>query len=132
MKRLFVMLFCLAGINSLFAGEQAPVAVTSADSGKTNTVKVGQVIVVSLDGNITTGYAWDMAGIKGDSVAQEGKVEYLQKAHPEGMVGGGGMFQAKFKAKKPGKTIVKLEYARSWEKDQKPARTFEITISVEK
>ena len=132
MKTLLSVLLCLAGSTNLFAAEQKPLAVTSADNGKTLTAKVGQAIVVSLKGNPTTGYTWILAGIDSPAVALDGKIKYQENAHPEGMVGVPGMFQAKFKALQPGKATVKLEYRRPWEKDKQPAETFSITISVEK
>jgi inhibitor of cysteine peptidase len=122
----------LAGINCLFAAQQNPLVLTVADNGKTNSVKAGQAIVVSLNGNITTGYGWELAEIDGKSVVPDGGITYRTDAHPEGMVGVGGVFQAKFKALKPGKATIRLKYCRPWEKDKKPADTFAITLLVER
>lgn len=125
-------LLWVAGISSLSAAQQKPLALTEADNGKTHPVKVGQAIVVSLNGNITTGYSWDMDKTDGTSVVPVGEIEYRQNAQPEGMVGGGGVFQAKFKARQPGKTTIKLKYWRPWEKDEEPADTFAVTLVVER
>jgi predicted secreted protein len=118
----------------VFAGEAKPLTLTSADKGKTVSAKVGQAIIVLLKGNITTGYSWDWAGVAGDAVATDGKVEYATDKHPPGMAGVGGMFTAKLKAVKPGKSTVRLEYRRPWEKDAKPREDdiFTVTVSVEK
>jgi len=116
----------------MFAEEQKPLAVTSADNGKTLTAKAGQELVVSLKGNPTTGYTWILAGIDGAAVVLDGKIEYQEDPHPEPRVGVPGMFRAKFKALQSGKATVKLAYLRPWEKNQKPAELFEITVSVEK
>jgi inhibitor of cysteine peptidase len=132
MRRLLVVLFWLAGISCLFAAQQKPLELTAADNGKTNSVIAGQAIVVSLKGNITTGYGWELAGIDGKSVVPVGEIKYRADAHPEGMVGAGGVFQAKFKALKPGKTTIRLKYCRPWEKNEKPAESFAITLLVER
>lgn len=107
-----------------------PLAVSQKDNGTTLTAMVGQDIVMSLAGNPTTGYSWDVKDIKGDAVERVGEVKYKADAHPPGMVGVGGGFTAKFKAAKPGKATVTLEYRRPWEKNAKAAETFEVTISV--
>jgi len=132
MKTLLSAFVFLAAATGMFADMQKPLAVTAVDKGKTLTVKVGQEIIVSLKGNPTTGYSWSLAGIDGQAVALDGEVKYKEDRHPAGMVGVPGMFHAKFKTLKPGKSTVRLEYRRPWEKDVKPVETFEVTVSVEK
>lgn len=132
MKRLLFVLCLAAGISSLSAAPLKPLALTAADNGKTHTVKAGQAIVLSLKGNITTGYGWDVDKVDGTSVAPVGEIKYRSDAQPEGMVGGGGVFEAKFKARQPGKTTIKLKYCRPWEKDTAPAETFTVTLVVER
>lgn len=134
MKLLLSALLFLAGTTMMFADMQKPLAVTLADKGQTLTVKVGREIIVSLAGNITTGYSWNLAGIDGKAVVLDGEVKYQENKHPDGMTGVPGMFHAKFKTLKPGKATVKLEYRRPWEKDAKPAEKdiFTVTLSVEK
>ena len=132
MKSALATVLLLAGSVVLLADESKMLALTADDNGKTVTVKVGQAVVVSLKGNPTTGFSWALAGIEGQSVALDGKVQYKENANPEGMVGVPGMFQAKFKATKLGQFKVKLEYRRPWEKDKKAVQTFEITVVVEK
>jgi predicted secreted protein len=41
-------------------------------------------------------------------------------------------YKAKFKARKPGRSTVRMEYLRPWEKNRRPAETFTLTIAVEK
>jgi inhibitor of cysteine peptidase len=129
---LIVAALFFAGVAGVFADAPKPLAVTVADKGKTLVLKVGQEAIVSLKGNPTTGYSWDLAGIDGASVKLDGEVKYKEDPKPQGMVGAPGMFHAKFKALKPGKATVKLQYRRPWEKDVKPIETFEVTFSVEK
>jgi predicted secreted protein len=46
------------------------------------------------------------------------------------MVGVGGVFVATFKAVRAGKTTVRMEYRRPWEKDVAPIETFAVTLDV--
>jgi inhibitor of cysteine peptidase len=134
MKKLVLVTAVLALTHCVIAAGEKPLTLTVADKGKTVTAKVGQAITVLLKGNPTTGYSWDWAGVIGDAVAKDGDVAYATDKHPPGMVGVGGMFTAKLKAVKPGKSTVRLEYRRPWEKDVKPQEDdiFTVTVSVEK
>lgn len=98
--------------------------------GKTAEVVAGKAVVVQLDGNPTTGYSWSLRKLDGDALEQQGEVRYVPKKVPRGMVGSGGTFIAVFKAVKPGKAVIAMAYARPWEKDKPPARTFEATVQV--
>ena len=105
---------------------------SEADDGKSISVPMGAVVEVSLKGNPTTGYSWQLAKLEGDAVEQVGKIEFQSRPHPPGMVGVGGAFGATFKAAKPGKSIVTLHYARPWEKGKPPEKTFLVLIRVMK
>lgn len=131
MKTILTVLLGLAWTTSLFAEEQKPLVVTSADNGRTLPAKVGQAIVVPLKGNPTTGFSWGLAGIDGPAVVLDGEIKYQEYPHSKGKVGAPGTFQAKFKAIQPGNATVKLHYLRPWEKNQKPAETFEVTFTVD-
>lgn len=111
-------------------GRLQPIELTTADNGKTVVAAVGKQVVISLEGNPTTGYGWRTAEVSGKAVEQVGKPKYTTRPHPPGMVGVGGVFVFAFKAVRPGKATVKLAYARPWEKNQPPARTFSVTIEV--
>jgi inhibitor of cysteine peptidase len=103
-----------------------------ADNGKKFSVKLDQVLVVTLPGNPTTGYSWNVAELGGDALRQLGDVSYEQKAAPPGMVGVGGNFVCRLQAVKPGKATVKLVYKRPWEKQTPPEKTFSLEVTVEK
>lgn len=112
------------------AAQAAVVELDEACNGKTVDAAAGAKICVTLKGNITTGYSWDVKGIEGDAVKQDGKVGYASKPAKPGMVGVGGAFTAVFKAEKEGKAVITLAYFRPWEKDKAPAETFTVTVNV--
>lgn len=107
-----------------------PLVLTAGDNGKTVSTQVGRKITVQLAGNITTGYSWSIATIAGTAVRLEGKITYKPSPAPRGMVGSGGMASATFQAVRTGKSVITMAYARRWEKNKKPARTFTVTIDV--
>jgi len=90
------------------------------------TVRAGRTFTISLEGNPTTGYRWEV-------------VEYderMLKLTGEGYtsssdrIGAGGIQEFTFTASNPGTTTVKLVYRRSWEKGVEPLRTFVATVRV--
>jgi len=91
--------------------------------------EVGKIFTITLPSNITTGYGWRMP------VKPDGKIiEFLDSEYipPEKMrIGAGGHEDWRFKAISPGKTEVKLEYGRPWEKDKPPAREASFCIVVD-
>ena len=107
-----------------------PVMVTESDAGKTVTVTKNDKLEITLPGKITTGYSWKVTGQEGDSLNPVGHPQYLPSPAPAGRVGTGGQFVFKFNAAKPGTTKLTLAYARPWEKDTPPAKTFALTVVV--
>jgi len=104
----------------------------SADQdGKSVTIAKGREIVVRLAGNPTTGFNWRVGEISGAAVKSQGEPTYVPTQHTQRMVGTGGTFVFKFLAVKPGKSTVKLVYARPWEKEKPPVQSFTTTIEVQ-
>jgi inhibitor of cysteine peptidase len=106
----------------------SPVAITDKDAGKSITLAVGQELTLSLESNVTTGFAWEVAGLNTAVLEQVGEPEY--KAPQSGLVGAGGVQLFRFKAKAAGQAELKLNYRRAWEKDVPPAKTFTVTVVV--
>jgi len=100
--------------------------VTSADDGKQLNAGVGEEIVVTLDGNPTTGYTWDAKDLDASMIQQIGSTEF--KSGNPGLVAAGGTLT--FKTLKPGTTSLTLIYHRPWETDVKPLQSFTTTIIV--
>ena len=107
-----------------------------ADNGKTTTARLGQLIVVQLTGNPTTGYSWQIRQIAGDAVRKvpfgKSDYQYVRRATPQPMVGSGGAFRFRFEAVRVGQSTVSLGYARPWEKGKAPIKKFDVTIDVKR
>ena len=108
----------------------ADVTVGEEANGKTVTAEEKQTLLVKLAGNITTGYSWGLGKLEGEAIEMVGKPEYVADKAPQKMVGSGGVFHLTFRAVKPGKATITLGYARPWEKDTPPAKTFALTVEV--
>jgi inhibitor of cysteine peptidase len=103
--------------------------VTEAQNGGEIILKVGDTLQISLAGNITTGFAWEIAENNANIMAAQGEREYQQEKTD--LVGSGGTFIFMLKAITRGETTLKLIYHRSFEKDIPPAQEFILHIKVE-
>lgn len=108
-------------------GGMPPRPLDEADNGRTIAVASGQDVVVSLPGNPTTGYSWQVA-VADSSVLQEARpVAYM----PSGtLIGSGGTYTFQYRAAKSGRTDVTFTYSRSWETGTAPLKTYRLTIVV--
>ena len=89
---------------------------------------VGESKTVKLPGNPTTGFLWSVAECS-DVV----KVELaLEKAAPDAapLCGRPSATVVTLTGQKAGQGVVKLNYARPWEKDEEPALSRTITVTV--
>ena len=106
------------------------VEVTAAESGKVVRAAVGNLIVISLQSNPSTGYNWELRDFD-YGVADFYKSETVA---PEG---GNVLFGAPTKtivtlqAVKPGSQDIKLVYRRSWEPPDQVAETFQFRLLVD-
>lgn len=105
------------------------VSVGEADAGKEITLKQGQSLVVSLPGNPSTGYSWEVQEVDVALLEQVGEAEFA--SDDTALVGAGGKLTLTFKALSTGKTSLVLVYHRPWETDVEPLQTFSITVVIE-
>jgi predicted secreted protein len=108
----------------------AELEVGAADNGRTLELAAGEVLVVSLDSNPTTGYGWEVSEIDEGILSQEGEPVYVQGG-AEGMVGAGGVETYRFMASGSGKATLTLIYHRAWEEGVEPLETFSVDIVVD-
>jgi len=104
------------------------VNISESDAGKTIELKKGDTLVVTLQGNITTGYNWEMEAATAPAFLQQvGEPEVTPES---GLVGAGGKIALKFSAVQTGQATMKLVYHRAWEKGVAPAKTYEVKLVV--
>ena len=93
-------------------------------------MKPGDVLVVTLVSNPTTGYSWQVMEIDNAVLIQEGGPEYKQSPNTEGLVGTGSMETFRFETIGAGEVKLELGYMRPWE-SALPLETFTIQMVVQ-
>ena len=126
-----VMLFTLLLALIVATGcspQHQEVKATVDDNGREMQLKKGQTLVVTLEGNPTTGYSWEVAEpLDAQVLRQAGEAEF--KAESEAL-GAGGVQILRFEAVTAGQITLKLVYHRPWEKDVEPLETYSIQVVV--
>jgi predicted secreted protein len=109
----------------LLAGCFGPIVLTEADNGTIQAIDVGDVILVRLVGNPSTGYTWQRT-----DTLREGVLEPLGEGGScgGGLVGSPSTFEFRFKAVSSGTTRLEFVYQRPWEEE--PIDTFSVVIYV--
>jgi inhibitor of cysteine peptidase len=118
----------LAAPSNAGASRPAPVTLTEKDGGKVAIVKIGTKIELRLPSNASTGYSWVLDQGDAKKLPSMGKASYEQgKAE---VPGAPGIQVWHFKAAKKGVVTLKLNYLRPWEKNTPPAKTWKVTIRI--
>ena len=101
------------------------------DAGSQVELEVGQIIIVTLESNPTTGYWWEQAENQESILEQMGEVEFKpsETGEPQ-LVGAGGWEIFRFKAISAGQMTLQLVYHRSWEEGVEPLKTFSLQVVV--
>ncbi len=110
---------------------------TSAENGKTFSMKQGQYVKISLKENPTTGYMWYFRlnnGKEGPQMKSKMplSIEASRFLSPEeqGVVGAPGLREIMVKAVHPGTVYLIGECIRSWEANPQPAVSIKYRIDV--
>lgn len=103
------------------------VALDAGDNGSQITLREGQLLVVQLEGNPSTGYTWEPAEFEEGTLSQVGEVQFKSESD---LPGAGGMLTLRFKAVQAGQTTLNLAYLRPWEEGVDPLETFSVEVIV--
>jgi len=108
-------------------GSTNEVKLDAGDDGSQVELKAGQTLVVSLEGNPTTGYTWEAAELDEQVLQQVGETEFKPESDA---IGAGGVQTLSFETANSGQTTLNLVYRRPWETDVEPAETFSVQVVV--
>ena len=101
---------------------------TEKDNGKELTVPKGASFAVSLELTSGTGYSWSLTKDGAPLLKPVGKPQ-IEK--PKDSMPGATQRQVfHFQAMDSGTADLELHYARSWEKNKAPARTFRLKVNI--
>ncbi len=104
------------------------VAVEQKASGSLVAMAQGATLVLRLKSNPTTGYGWQIATNDATHLRPIGPPRYVR---PEDRrMGAGGYQELRFEARATGKTALTLSYARPFEKNAPPAKTYSLTLDI--
>lgn len=124
-----VVLVCLLMVVVGLSGcSESRAMVGPEDAGGAVRVGIGQVLVVELESNPSTGYSWRAVEVPGFLV-QDGAAEFVSEGTGD-VVGAGGMETWRFTAENAGTGTLRLEYARPWESDAPPIEVYEIEVTA--
>ena len=122
-----LMILALVACTPKTAAANANISIGAGDAGKTITLNKGDVLVVALNGNTTTGYNWFMQPMEPSILKQVGDPVYTPETN---RLGAAGTIALTFQAIETGQSNMTLNYARSFEKGIVPQNTFEVTVVV--
>ena len=108
----------------------AEVQVGADDDGSQIELVEGQILVVTLGANPSTGYTWEVLEIDPAVLQQVGEAEFQSKDVPEGFVGAGGQMTFRFQAVSAGQTSFRMVYRRPWEAAEDPVFYFSLQVVV--
>ncbi len=103
------------------------VVITLGDNGKAVPVMLEDTFEIQLEGNPSTGYAWQQTAGNDAIVKQIEEPYFLQRGSA---AGGGGIFVFKMQAVSLGYTTLKFEYMRPFSTELIVDQTFEVIIAV--
>ena len=138
MKKIILMLLCIATIPFFFSGcsaSGADVSFSCDDFAQQKsrtaevTVSQGETITVTLCSNATTGFNWDESVNIADTTVLE-QTGHRFISPEKSMAGAAGQEEWTFKALGPGTTTAYMEYSRPWEGGEKGVWTFTLTVKV--
>jgi predicted secreted protein len=108
-----------------------PAEVNEDDDGGRVKLQLGQILVVTLESNPTTGYRWEQAENAESVLRQIGEAEFKpSETGDPPLVGAGGWEILRFRASSAGQMTLQLVYHRPWEEGVEPLKTFSLQIIV--
>jgi inhibitor of cysteine peptidase len=129
-KTIIALLLLLTLGTGVACGAVHEINLSVKDNNGSIKAKKGDVLVITLEANASTGYTWDVASNKKSITKYKGK-KYIEpaKTNPP-KVGAPGKEVLRFKAIRKGISKIKLIYHQPWDNKAKPAKTFSIEVAV--
>jgi predicted secreted protein len=112
--------------------QQIPIEinVNESDTDSQLEIEKGQILVVTLESNPSTGYQWELIEDNESVLKQIGQAEFKSSATGDPLTGAGGWEIFRFNAISAGRMTLQLIYHRTWEEGVEPVNTFSIEVIV--
>ena len=124
MKTIRILVPVLICVFTVMCASAPAVHVSESDNAKAYTLKKGDIMKVSLNAQLSTGYGWQVTSLSG--VEQYGEADVKTSGTP----GGIDVQNILFKAVKAGNGFVELKYLRPWKKDDAPLKYFKVNLTI--
>ncbi len=106
------------------------VRVTEQNAGKVVQLAKGDTLEVTLGGNPSTGYMWQIHAFDTAVIREARMHTFKSDVHDPQMVGVPGKFTFYFEAVEKGQAALNFFYSQPWDSVTAPAKTIEITTLV--
>ena len=103
------------------------ISLGTVDNGTTIDAVVGDVIVVRLAENPTTGYRWSLESVEG-SLLETKDDRFVLDPGPQ--MGSGGTRQFRFRATAAGTTPINLKHWREWAGEDSVTERYAVQVRV--
>lgn len=117
-----VMCSCVGSDES----EEEEIKLDSNDIGHLIELVEGQDVVVSLEGNPSTGFQWEVIALDEQVLANQSQAFETRSD----LEGDPGLVVLRFRAVGTGETDLELAYRRPWEQDVEPLATYSLQVVV--
>jgi len=104
-----------------------PTFLNATDNNTAINVTTGEFLVVTLEGNPTTGYTWEVEELNEQVLQQVGDIVSVPESD---LMGAPSMQIATFKVVGAGDATINMVYHRPWETDVEPADTFTVNVTA--
>jgi inhibitor of cysteine peptidase len=112
-------------------GSSKEVKLDADDNGSQVQLERGQILVITLESNPSTGYRWEVVESEESIVQQKGEAVFKSSdTRDSPPPGTGGTETFRFEARSAGDVALKLVYHRSWEEGVEPLETFTLQVEV--
>lgn len=101
--------------------------ITEAENGKSIRIKNGEIFILQLRENPSTGYSWELNVSEGLNILSDG---YTQDQAPEGQVGVSGTHSWTVEAVSQGSQQLNGIYKRPWENTTGTEENFTLNVEV--
>jgi inhibitor of cysteine peptidase len=105
---------------------QSVATVTEVENGKTVNIRAGDILVVRLTENATTGYRWALNGVNSPLVS----IDEAQYSNRSSAVGSPGEVTWRIEGKRPGSVEIEFKLWRSWEGKKSIQKKFGIRLEI--
>lgn len=127
-KTLTLLVFAGLLLLSTGCGAANQVTLTAADKDSQVEIAKGGTIVITLEGNPSTGFSWEPRDLDPAMFEQVGEPVFTS-SNPD-LIGSGGTVTLTFKTLQAGTAALNLVYHRSWETGVDPLDTFSVSVRV--